>query len=316
MDPQLKQIRPRSVFNTLSREGHALLDLRPIEAYNQHFIRQAYHLPPAPSSSELAEFFLFVEKVKANIALPAQQLADLRTRLIVVVKEGDEKVAAEFVAKYQIEKLFNEIFLYVDSEDLTNFRAKYPFLVLGLETKFADLAPAERTRKLFELDPEAVMFANASFPFEVIEDLLFLGTNIHKNSQKILQELKIDTVLEIVLSQDATNLIEETATGLTFTVDPSKLVDFDGLFEKMAWNGTQRVLFTAFSSDVSKIFLLGFLMFFRKKSLNEASLTVFVNSNGTSVNKTLYNQLMNFTPGKIKIRMINSSNVDANTEQS
>ena len=305
-----KAIIPTMLYNMM-HDGLNLviLDFRTLPKYLVLFIRRSYPLDPKDDSLQtIHELFSYIEKVANNSEESAKKYNTAKTKRLVAIIDSDnssQKEVSEFLERSNLMEQFDRKYILLDGFDA--FKQKYPFLVLSLPESACAFSSEERHKYLVTNNANDLVYANSQFPLEILEGKLFLGSNFNKNSAKQRTDLGIGYSAEIRKSTISHNTVQadEQKKDLVVTFDLEKMIDFDSLIDEVnAKANSQPVLICGTSLDISAGFMIALLMKNLSLEINAASLRVFSKIGNTTVDRTLYNHLIHYTPNKIHFKKI------------
>lgn len=304
----LKQISPLAFYNLTQDNRHlVVIDTRPLSAYLSGFIRKSYWVDVQLEDklSQVHQLFDYINKQDSNSIENEKKykVAKLR-RLVIIVDEQYSKLETidAYLSQLDLYSSFNRH--YVLLNNFENFANKYRFLVLGLNTESIE-GPVDfenYQQQLLKTCPNEVLYANSSFPFELEADKMFMGTNFNKLNQRQMNDLGITKVVEIAIDPDRHNVIDKQESEVHVYINRDKLIDFDNIFAVLdEFIGQDKVLFCANDYRLVSTFCIAYFMWSKKIPVNVASLKVFSIMGNTDADRIVYNQVMNFIPGAIKI---------------
>lgn len=307
-NPDLKPLSPLGLYNFTQDNRHlVIIDTRPLSTYLSGFIRKSYWLDIQLQDklTQLHSLFEYINKQDSNSIENEKKykLQKLR-RLVVIVDEQYTKLPDVdiYLSQLDIYSSFNRHYVLLNNFD--TFRLKYSFLVLSLNIDSiegtADFEVYQQ--ELLKTHQNEVIYANSAFPFELDVDRLYMGTNFNKHNQRQMKDLSIDKTVEISLDEEKHNLVDIQQNEAHVYINRDKLIDFDNIFTILNdFIGSSKVLFCANDLRLVSTFCIAFMMWAKKLSVNMASLKVFNIMGNTDADRIVYNQVMNFVPGAIKI---------------
>jgi hypothetical protein len=306
----LKSITPTMLYNMTQDNLHlVILDFRALPKYLGAFIRRSYPLDAKEESLEVIhDLYTYVEKIASNSEEYAKKYNTPKTKRLVAIVESEnatQNEIVEFLNRSNLLDQFDRKYALLDAFD--SFRQKYPFLVLSLPESSCAFSPEDRHKYLMTNHANELVYANSQFPLEIVENKIFLGSNFNKNSQKQRNDLSIGYAVEIKKSTDAHNtvLADEQKRDLVVNFDLEKMIDFDSMIDEVNGKSSEQpILVCGTSLDLSAGFLIALLMKNLKLEINAASLRVFSKIGNTTVDRTLYNHLIHYTPNKIHFKKI------------
>ena len=306
--PDLKPISPVSLYNFMQDNRHlVIIDTRPLSKYLSGFIRKSYWLDTQLKDklAAIRALYEYINKQDHNSLENEKKykLSKLR-RLVVIVDEAYEQLSDVETCLSQLDIFANFNRHYVLFNKFDDFKNKYPFLALSLDTTNIDNAVDFDTyqKELLKQNPDGVLYANSSFPFELEANKILMGTNFNKNNKKQINDLEIKKTVEVVLDQEKHNLVDVKDNDAFVYINREKLIDFDGMFVRLEeFINNDKVLFCAQDYRLISTFCIAFMMWTKKIPVNVASLKVFNIMGNTDADRIVYNQVMNFIPGAIKI---------------
>jgi hypothetical protein len=306
----LKSISPTALYNMTQDGLHlVILDFRRSQNYISSFIRRSYHLGPKDDSLKVMhELFNYIEKAAANIEASAKKYNTPKTkRLVAVVETSDcSLVEAEtFLTSANLFEHFDRKYVLLDSFE--KFQLKYRFLTLTLPEAALAFDGDQRHQYLVDNHQQELIYANSQFPLEIIEDKVFLGSNFNKNSSKQRSDLGIGYSVEVKKSSEAHNVVtlDIDKRDIVVSFDLEKMIDFDTMISEVTTSAKdERILICGSDLDITAGFLIAMIMKSFKLEINAASLRVFSKMGNTTVDRTLYNHLIHYTPGKIQFKKI------------
>lgn len=305
-----KAITPTMLYNMTQDSLHlVILDFRSLPSYLAYFLRRSYPLDPKNDSLEIIhDLFTYIEKVATNSEETAKKYNSPKTKRLVAIVDSassNQQEVTEFLERSNLLEQFDRRYILLDGFD--NFRQKYPFLVLSLPESACAFSSEERHKYLMTNHENELVYANSQFPLEIVENKIFLGSNFNKNSQKQRNDLSIGYSVEVKKSTASHNTIEtdEQKKELVVNFDLEKMIDFDSLIDEVnSKSNEQPILVCGTNLDLSAGFLIALLMKNLKLEINAASLRVFSKIGTTTVDRTLYNHLIHYTPNKIHFKKI------------
>lgn len=306
---EIKTIRPlntKSLFNLLQDQLHLIiLDFRKKGNFTQRFIRKSYNFDPiTDDTTETLKLVNFIIKTDENAKINEEKYKLPKIRRIVFILEKEQtetQKIKEYLENTNLFDAFDQKLIF--ENQFLKFVEKYPFLTLEIPENYQK-HPFEAIQKyLITEKSKELLYANASFPIEIIENSIFLGNNFHSTNKKLLQDLKIGVCIEIKKVNKGNALlapIENEPNFYKMELDIDAIIDFDGILEQISQEiGEKTLLFTGENFEMPSGIVIAYLMKKTKQNLNFASLRVFSSIGQTQVDRLLYNQLINYEPGKI-----------------
>jgi hypothetical protein len=303
---QLKAISPKSLYN-LAQDGKPLVivDLRPRSEFLESFVRRSYNFDPLSKDTTQDDLLIeFIKKNDENATINEQKYKIARVRRVAFILETSDAAAPAVKEEVQNSGLFDSFDQkFIMTDGFQKFRAKYPFLTISVPQELQQKPFQEIQDQLLETQQADLLFANASFPLEIIEDSVYLGKFFHAENKRLIEALNIGLVIDFQKKEKGNaelTPIPDRKNHYRLEVDLDSFIDFDGIYDSIvvAAEG-KRMLFMGDSLDLPAGFLVGYLMKRSKQSLNFASMVVFGAVGETQVDRLLYNQLMNYQPGKL-----------------
>lgn len=301
-----KMINSRSLYNFLQDGQHLiLLDFRPRNSFVKKFIRKSYNYDLLESEPKDAEALLTYFKQVSKNALINEEKYKLQKmrRIVFIIEEGkiDSEQAMQLIKNSNLFEEFDR--KYVMKNHLDNFFAKYPFLSIEIPESQSHLSFSEIQTFLVDEKSSDLLYANASFPFEVIEDSVFLGKSFHGDNGKLLADLKIGFCVEVQKVEKGTGTllpIENQPDKYLIQIDIDAIIDFDSISNEIDEKRKGKaVLFVGKDLDLPSGLAIAYIMKSSKVPINVASLKVFSCIGQTTVDRLLYNQIMHYEPGKL-----------------
>lgn len=304
----LRPINAKSLFNMTQDNKHlVIIDLRPKNQYLTRFIRKSYNLNPLTDKMTEAEKLLqYIAKIDelAKINEMKYNIKNSKRRIVFIVESSDpshEEKRNSLANFGMLLSQFDE--KYIMSDHFGKFVEKYPFLTFAVPEELKTKSFDEMQEHLMTAHQQELLFANASFPVEVIEDSVYIGKFFHAENKKLLETLKIGVTIDVKKEEKGTaklEPIESSKDAYLVRIDLDAIIDFDGLVDEIiAVSGDKRILFVGETLEMPAGLVIAYIMKKTKQQVNFASMRVFSALGDTTVDRVLYNQLMNYEPGKI-----------------
>ena len=309
--PSFKLITATNLYNFTQDGMHlVLIDCRSRSQFISGFVRKSYNFNLSSEDlSDVHNVYNYIDRVEENAQTDEEKYKTKKVRRIVLITENEEGIdtgAKEFLDRTSLSDRFDKKFMI--NTKFEEFKKKYPFLMISVPADESEKSFEEMQKYIIDNKEMDLLYANSSFPLEVIENKIFLGKDFHNNSKKLKDDLGIKFSVTINLSEENHNQIvreENNSNFLKININKDKIIDFDQLIDEInVIANEEKILFHGSDYDLCSAFIIAWIMRTLGLGINVASMKVFLVIGNTEVDRLIYNQLIHYTPGKITFKTI------------
>ncbi|EAS04458.2 dual specificity phosphatase domain protein (macronuclear) [Tetrahymena thermophila SB210] len=309
---QVKAIQNQTLYNLIQDLRHIVLIQLSKNEKNDH-LRQAVRFDF--ETSKPAEILELIHDMDQKAIQNEQKYKLQKIRRICFIDydplEEKDKKLEKYLQLFSNEKTLAEYKFYCLKEGLNSFSKKYPFLMLNnddfenIEEKKKE-APKD-SRDILNDKQKKVLYSYSQFPFEIVEDVLFLGNVYHSNSQMYLNDLSIKIMIDfITYSEEDTQKIPSFKTekfeykNIPLDAKQSVTLDFDEINkyieQQISENKGRVLLYCSNGQSISPAFAISYLMYKQKMNIQLASMKVFALIGKVNIAQWIYTQLLVYKP--------------------
>ncbi|KAL4492952.1 hypothetical protein ABPG72_020731 [Tetrahymena utriculariae] len=309
---QVKAIQNITLYNLIQDLRHIILIQLSKNEKNDH-LRQAIRFDI--ETLKPAEIFELIKEMDQKATQNEEKYKLQKIRRICFVDydpldEKDKKLE-KYLQLFSNEKSLAEYKLYCLKEGLNSFSKKYPFLMLNNED-FENIDQMKKeehkdSRDILNDKQKKVLYSYSQFPFEIVEEVLYLGNIYHSNSQMYLNDLNIKTMIDFITynNEDAKKIPSFKTEKYEYKNIPldakqSITLDFDEINkyidQQISENKGRILLYCSNGQSISPAFAISYLMYKQKMSIQLASMKVFALIGKVNISQWIYTQLLVYKP--------------------